>query len=97
MEREFDNPSMVTIEVEADGAAKKVEVGFSPRKVEVVAVETGHMAVCFKGVEQAVKFAPGASMIDNPITFNDDNTTVTLGVEAALNINGQKTLLVCYK
>lgn len=97
MEREFDNPYIVTVEVEADGAAKKVEVGFSPRKVEVVAVETGNMAVCFKGVEQAVKFAPDASSIANPITFNDDNTTVTLGVEATLNINGQKTLLVCYK
>ena len=33
----FDEPSFVTIELTCDAAAAKVEVGFNPRKVEVIA------------------------------------------------------------
>ena len=92
----FDEPSFVSIEVTCDAAATKVEVGFNPRKVEVIAEETGYMAICVKGAAKALKLAATGSAVDSPITFNGDNT-VTLGVEAALNVSGKKTLLLCYK
>lgn len=92
----FDEPSFVTIEVTCDAAATKVEVGFNPRKVEVIAEETGYMAICVKGADKALKLAATGSAINSPITFNGDNT-ITLGVEAALNVSGKKTLLLCYK
>lgn len=93
---EFDEPSLVTKLVDADGTAKVVEVGFNPRKVEVVALETGYMAICVKGAAKALKLAATGSAIDPLITFNGDNT-VTLGTDAALNVNGKQTVLLCYK
>ena len=93
---EFDEASFVTIEVTCDAAAVEVEVGFNPRKVEVVQTVTGYMAICANGAAKAIKLAATGSAIANPITFGLDNK-ITLGVEADLNVSGQKTLLLCYK
>jgi hypothetical protein len=92
----LDEASFVTIEVTCDAAAVEVEVGFNPRKVEVVAEETGYMAICVNGAAKAIKLAATGSAINNPITFGTNNK-ITLGVEASLNVSGKKTLLLCYK
>ena len=93
---ELENHNIVSIPVSCDGSAFIAEVGFNPRKVEVIAEETGYMAICVKGAAKALKLAATGSAINSPITFNGDNT-ITLGVEAALNVSGKKTLLLCYK
>ena len=91
----FDEPSFVSIEVTCDAAAVEVEVGFNPRKVEVIAEESGYMAICAKGAAKAIKLAATGSAIANPITFGDNK--ITLGVETDLNVSSKKTLLLCYK
>lgn len=93
---ELDEPSFVSRLIDADAAAKTVDIGFNPRKVEVVALESGYMAICVKGAAKAIKLADTGSAIDSPITFNGDNT-VTLGVETDLNVSGKQTVLLCYK
>ena len=98
---ELDEPSFVSRLIEANAAAKTVDIGFNPRKVEVVALESGAFAICVKGAEKHLKFAAGVSAVaatleDPIITFNGDNT-VTLGVDADLNASGKDTVLLCYK
>lgn len=93
---EFDNNNIVSIQFTSDAAAKTVEVGFNPRKVEIVDTTTGYTGICFNGAAKAIKLAATGSAITNPITFNGDNT-ITLGVEASLNVSGNKVLLLCYK
>lgn len=94
---ELDNPNLVTIPVSCDGSAYIAEVGFNPCKVEVVQ-EGGATATAYKDAVKALKVtsAGSASMVSGLVTFNGDNT-VTLGTDAALNISGGKTTLLCYK
>jgi hypothetical protein len=92
---ELDNHNIVSIPVTCDGSAYKAEVGFNPRKVEVVAAG-GACAIAYKGATAAMKLTTAAALATGLVTFNGDNT-VTLGTDAALNVSGAVTTLLCYK
>ena len=92
---EFDNHNIVSIPVSCDGSAFIAEVGFNPRKVEVVAAG-GYCAMAYKGASAAMKLTSAAALASGLVTFNGDNT-VTLGTDADLNVSGAVTTLVCYK
>lgn len=92
---ELDNHNIVSIPVSCDGSAFIAEVGFNPRKVEVVAAG-GYCAMAYKGASAAMKLTSAAALASGLVTFNGDNT-VTLGTDADLNVSGTVTTLVCYK
>ncbi len=93
---EFDNHNIVSIPVSCDGSAYIAEVGFNPRKVEVVAAG-GECAMAYVDAAAALKLtSAGASLVSGLVSFNGDNT-VTLGTDAALNVSGAVTTLLCYK
>lgn len=92
---ELDNHNIVSIPVSCDGSAFKAEVGFNPRKVEVVAAG-GYCAMAYKGATAALKLTSAAELASGLVTFNGDNT-VTLGTDADLNVSGAVTTLLCYK
>lgn len=91
----FDNPNIVSIPVSCDGSAYIAEVGFNPRKVEVVAAG-GACAIAYKDATAAMKLTSAAALTSGIVTFNGDNT-VTLGTDADLNVSGAVTTLLCYK
>lgn len=92
---EFDNHNIVSIPVSCDGSAYKAEVGFNPRKVEVVAAG-GYCAMAYADAAAALKLTSAAALASGLVTFNGDNT-VTLGTDADLNVSGTVTTLLCYK
>lgn len=93
---ELDNHNIVSIPVSCNGSAVVAEVGFNPRKVEVVQ-NGGYCATAYNGVSNALKFGvSGAALTSGVVTFNGDNT-VTLGTDADLNVSGAVTTLLCYK
>lgn len=93
---ELDNHNIVSIPVSCNGSAYQAEVGFNPRKVEVVQ-NGGYCATAYKGVTNQVKFyESGVILTSGIVTFNGDNT-VTLGADADLNVSGAVTTLLCYK
>lgn len=93
---ELDNHNIVSIPVSCNGSAYQAEVGFNPRKVEVVQ-NGGYCATAYKGVTNQVKIvSSGTALTSGIITFNGDNT-VTLGADADLNVSGAVTTLLCYK
>lgn len=93
---ELDNPNLVTIPVSCDGSAFIAEVGFNPRKVEVVQ-NGGYTATAYSAVDNATKVtSAGTTFVSGLVAFNGDNT-VTLGVDADLNVSGAVTTLFCYK
>jgi hypothetical protein len=92
---ELDNHNIVSIPVSCDGSAFKAEVGFNPRKVEVVAAG-GFCALAYSNATHAMKLASSAALVSGLVTFSGDNT-VTLGTDADLNVSGTVTTLLCYK
>lgn len=92
---ELDNNNIVTIPVSCDGSAYIAEVGFNPRKVEVVQAG-GYTAIAYKGAAAALKLTSAGALVSGLVTFNGDNT-VTLGTDADLNVSGAVTTLMCYK
>lgn len=92
---ELDNHNIVSIPVTCDGSAFVAEVGFNPRKVEVVAAG-GKLAVAYAGASHAMKITTAPALATGLVTFNEDNT-VTLGTDADLNVSGAVTTLMCYK
>jgi hypothetical protein len=92
---ELDNHNIVSIPVSCDGSAFIAEVGFNPRKVEVVAAG-GLCAVAYKGAAAATKLTSAPALVSGLVAFNGDNT-VTLGTDADLNVSGAVTTLLCYK
>lgn len=92
---ELDNPNLVTIPVSCNGSAYVAEVGFNPRKVEVVH-EGGYCAIAYKDCDKALKITSSNALVSGLVTFTDDNK-VTLGSDANLNISGDVTTLYCYK
>ena len=93
---ELDNPNMVSIPVSCNGSAYEAEVGFNPRKVEVVH-NGGYCATAYSSSDYALKVnSSGTSLVSGLVTFNGDNT-VTLGTDTDLNISGQVTTLYCHK
>ena len=92
---ELDNPNLVTIPVSCDGSAFIAEVGFNPRKVEVVN-QGGYCAIAYKDAAKALKITSAGTLVSGLITFTGDNK-VTLGTDANLNVSGQVTTLFCYK
>lgn len=92
---ELDNHNIVSIPVTCNGSAYIAEVGFNPRKVEVVAAG-GKLAVAYANATAAMKITTAAALATGLVTFNEDNT-VTLGTDADLNVSGAVTTLFCYK
>ena len=92
---ELDNHNIVSIPVSCDGSAYIAEVGFNPRKVEVVSAG-GLCAVAYKGASAATKLTSAPELVSGLVAFNGDNT-VTLGTDADLNVSGAVTTLLCYK
>lgn len=93
---ELDNPNLVSIPVSCNGSAYVAEVGFNPRKVEVVH-EGGYCATAYNSSDYALKVnSSGTSLVSGLVTF-DGNNKVTLGTDADLNISGDVTTLYCYK
>lgn len=96
MSMELDNPNIVSIPVSCNGSAYEAEVGFNPRKVEVIQ-NGGYCATAYNGITNQVKFnSSGVTLTSGIVTFNGDNT-VTLGTDADLNVSGAVTTLMCYK
>lgn len=92
----LDNANIVSIPVSCDGSAFVAEVGFNPRKVEVIQ-NGGYCATVYQGVTKALKVnSSGTSFVSGLVTFDGKNK-VTLGVDADLNVSGQVTTLLCYK
>ena len=91
----LDNPNLVTIPVSCDGSAFIAEVGFNPRKVEVVHAG-GYCAIAYKGADAALKLTSAGALVSGLVGFLGDNT-VSLGTDADLNVSGQVTTLYCYK
>ena len=93
---ELDNHNIVSIPLSCNGSAIQAEVGFNPRKVEVVQ-NGGYCATAYKGVTTQMKIvSSGAVFGSGMVVFNGDNT-VTLGADADLNVSGAVTTLMCYK
>lgn len=92
---QFDNKDLVSIPVSCNGSAYIAEVGFNPRKVEVVQA-AGYMAVAYKDAAAALKVTSAGALVSGLVTFNGDNT-VTLGTDADLNVSGAVTTLLCFK
>lgn len=95
MAQHLDNPNLVTIPVSCDGSAFIAEVGFNPRKVEVVH-EGGYMAIAYADADAALKLTSAGALVSGLVGFLGDNT-VSLGTDADLNVSGKVTTLFCYK
>lgn len=87
--------NIVKIELECDGTAKEVSVGFCPTKVEVIRKDTGHMATCFKDVAKCVKMTASAALVNSIVEF--DATKITLKTDSDLNVDTKEVILLCYR
>lgn len=93
---ELDNPNIVSIPVSCDGSAYQAEVGFNPRKVEVVQAG-GYCATAYAASDYALKAtSAGTSFVSGLVSFDGENK-ITLAADADLNVSGQITTLLCYK
>lgn len=93
---EFENPNIVSIPVSCDGSAYQAEVGFNPRKVEVIQ-NGGYCATAYKASTHAIKVtSDGTTFVSGLVSFDGENK-ITLGTDADLNVSGQVTTLLCYK